>query len=53
MGWPGFVAAGKEARLGMLANFSYQQPEELMMNGQAIPNDIRNMVITYMESLDN
>lgn len=45
-----FVAQGKEARLGMLSNFTYEKPAQLTISQQSVPNDIRSIVIAYMQS---
>jgi len=47
---PQFVAEGKEARLGILANFEFEKPEQLKIGFRTVPNDIRNLVIAYMQN---
>lgn len=49
---PEFVAKGKEQNLGFLGDFKYQSRETLSVGGQAVRNDVRDLVIAYMKSLN-
>ena len=48
---PEFVAGGGEANLGFLKEFKQDPIEDITINGQAVRNDIRDIVMRYMESL--
>lgn len=48
---PKFVAEGREARLELLADFPFEELEEVQIKGQSVDNDIRNVVIAYMKGL--
>jgi 5'-nucleotidase len=48
---PEFVASGREANLGFLGELTYEKKEEFPHDGQAINNDIRDIVMAYMASL--
>lgn len=48
---PEFVAGGGEANLGFLKEFKQQKIEDITINGQTVRNDIRDVVMRYMESL--
>ncbi|MEM6379684.1 MAG: bifunctional metallophosphatase/5'-nucleotidase [Bacteroidota bacterium] len=48
---PKFVAEGREARLELLADYPFTELKEVQINGRAVKNDIRNLVIAYMETL--
>ena len=47
---PSFVAKGKEANLGILANYydGTPSPNVLMIEGREVKNDLRDIVIDYM-----
>ncbi|HKK77504.1 MAG TPA: bifunctional metallophosphatase/5'-nucleotidase [Saprospiraceae bacterium] len=45
---PEFVAQGNEARLEIFADYTYVKKDKLMMDGQEVDNDLRNVVIAYM-----
>jgi len=45
---PEFVAEGREANLGMLADYSFESKDNLNVGGTSIKNDIRNIVIQFM-----
>ncbi len=47
---PQFVAEGKEANLGMLGQYAFEAPEQLFPGGKTIRNDVRDIVIAYMNS---
>lgn len=49
---PEFVAKGQEANLEIFKNFAFEAPDDLNMGNQSVPNDIRQMVIAYMETLN-
>lgn len=48
---PKFVAEGREARLELLADYPFIELEQVRVKGQVVKNDIRNIVIAYMEGL--
>jgi 2',3'-cyclic-nucleotide 2'-phosphodiesterase (5'-nucleotidase family) len=49
---PQFVAEGKEANLDFLSAFSFQQKEEFATaDGKKVTNDIRNIVIYFLEKI--
>ena len=48
---PSFVAKGREANLGFLKDFDFQEPSTIQINGQAVNNDIRSIVIGHMLSI--
>ena len=48
---PKFVAEGREARLELLADYPFTELEEVEIEGNMVKNDIRNLVIAYMETL--
>lgn len=49
---PEFVASGKEANLGFLKDFKYEKRDQLSVKGQTVRNDIRDLVIAYLKSLN-
>jgi 2',3'-cyclic-nucleotide 2'-phosphodiesterase (5'-nucleotidase family) len=48
---PKFVADGKENNLGMLGGIRYQSVEAFNAGGRSVRNDVRDMVIWYMEKV--
>jgi hypothetical protein len=48
---PQFVASGKEANLGFLKDFKYEQAETLTIQGKPVRNDVRDLVIAYLKGL--
>ncbi|GAB5551038.1 MAG: 5'-nucleotidase C-terminal domain-containing protein [Saprospiraceae bacterium] len=48
---PKFVAEGKEARLELLADYPFIELEKVRVKGSVVKNDIRNIVIAYMQGL--
>lgn len=48
---PEFVAAGREANLGFLAGVQQEKPSAFTFQGKSINNDIRDLIIAYMETL--
>lgn len=49
---PEFVARGNENNLGFLKDLEYQKRESFDIGGQAVRNDVRNLVIAYMKTLE-
>jgi 5'-nucleotidase len=50
---PKFVAMGKEDNLEFLADFKFEESASFTMDGKTVHNDIRDIVIAYMKSLDS
>lgn len=48
---PEFVARGKEANLGFLEDLSYDKREHFPAEGGPLRNDIRDLVMAYMEKI--
>lgn len=49
-----FLASGKEANLSVFANYPAATPKSFMLpDGQQVRNDIRNLVITYLNRSKN
>ena len=48
---PEFVAQGNEQNLEFLGGFQYKTQKTLEIKGQPARNDVRDLVIAYMKSL--
>jgi hypothetical protein len=48
---PQFLASGKESNLEMLGDMPRKEYDNFEVKGQEIPNDVRDIVITYMKEM--